>query len=452
MNKCSKQEFIRALVLYSAQSGNILPITSRCNVNCIFCSNRQNDPRVEVFTTPAVSLREIEECLEFMDIHSPVIIGESVTRISEGEPFTHPQIKDILRLVRHRLPHNLIQITTNGSRLNEDMISFLANLEGIVIYLSLNSCRPEVRADMMRDHDAQKAIMSAQMLNRSKVQFHGSIVAMPHIYGYDDLEETILYLAGEGAQTIRVFIPGYTRKAADTLRFPPGLPGEVRKMILGLRDKTNVPVTCEPPVLNDLRPEVMGVIAGTAAECAGIAPGDLITEIDGYIPCSRVDAFHRLRDAEYPEVYIERNQEMLSCRIRKKAGESPGVVMEYDIGQEWLQINKVAGSYLAKKVLVVTSSLAVNILQPGIKRFAKDLEYQVTAARNTFFGGSIGAAGLLVVEDMVTAIQKFVSVSGGWAPDLVLLPPVAFDHRGRDLIGVYYKEVEEKTGLPVEII
>ncbi|MTI84883.1 MAG: DUF512 domain-containing protein [Firmicutes bacterium] len=452
MNKCPKQEYIRALALYSAQSGNILPITSRCNVNCIFCSNRQNDPQVEVFNTPLVKLGEIEECLEFMDIHSPVIIGESVTRISEGEPFTHPQIKDILCLVRRRLPHNLIQITSNGSLLNEDMVSFLANLGGIVVYLSLNSCRPEVRADMMRDHDAHRAIMSAQMLNQSKVQFHGSVVAMPHIYGYDDLEETILYLAGEGAQTIRVFIPGYTKKAPDTLRFPPELPGEVRKMISGLRDKINVPVTCEPPALNDLRPEVVGVIAGTAAERAGIAPADLIAEIDDYIPCSRVDAFHRLRDAEYPVVYLERKKETLSCRIRKKAGESPGVVMEYDLGPEWQEINKVAGSYGAKKVLVVTSSLAENIVQLGIKRFAKDLECRVIAARNSFFGGSISAAGLLVLEDMVTAVQEFVSVSGGWTPDLVLLPPVAFDHRGRDLIGISYKEFEEKTGLAVEII
>lgn len=452
MNECSKQDYIKALMLYSAQAGNILPLTSRCNVNCIFCSNHQNSPGVEVFNTKPVGIEEVRECLEFMDIHNPVIIGESVTRISEGEPFTHPQIKDILRLVRRRLPGVPLQITTNGSLLSVDMVSFLAELGNVTLYLSLNSCDPVIRAEMMRDKNAGQAVKSAGLLREAGVRFHGSIVAMPHIYGYDYLWKTILYLAENNAETIRVFIPGYTKNAPDMLRFPPELPGEVRRFVTGLRGKIKVPVTCEPPLPDNLRPEVAGVIEGSPAERAGILPGDIITEIDGYRPYSRVDAFNRLRKAGRPRLLLQRSNKTFACPLEKDAGRPPGVVMEYDLGPEWEDAGKVARRYRAQRLLVVTSSLARNIVPLGMELFAGELQWEVITAPNHFFGGSIGAAGLLVVEDMAGAIKEHLARSPAAPPDLVLLPAVAFDHRGRDLTGRSYKETQEQTRLPVEIL
>lgn len=452
MNKCKNVDYIRALMLFSAQQANILPLTSACNVNCIFCSNRQNPAGVEVYTIAPQKIDDIKECLQFMDESRPVVIGESATRICEGEPFTHPNIKDILRLVRRRLPNALIQITTNGSLLDENMVSFLSGLGNVIVYLSLNSSNPGVRRTLMRDKLAEQAVRCVNLLNQVDIEFHGSIVAMPHIYGYEDLEESIRYLAREGARTVRVFIPGYTRLAPDTLRFPPDLPERVRCLVSGLRSEAGTPVTCEPPGLTGLKPEIAGVISGSPAERAGMRPGDVIKIIDGYRPYSRVDAFNRLKESNNPEVFVEQEGTVFNCVLEKVKGQSPGVVMEYDLGPEWEYAGNVARRNRAERVLIVTSGLAREVVARSMHIFGRDFEWRVIAAPNRFFGGSIGAAGLLVAGDMIAAVKEFLHDHPDWIPDLVLLPPVAFDHRGRDLTGHFYREVGEKTGLPVEII
>lgn len=452
MNKCKNEEYIRALMLYSAQQANILPVTSTCNVRCIFCSNRQNPPGTEVYAVAPRNLEDIGQSLDFMDEGRPVIIGESVTRISEGEPFTHPYIKEILRLVRRRLPRAPVQITTNGSLLDEHMVSFLSRLGKVTLYLSLNSCNFRIRAEMMGDKSAGRAVRCVRLIKEANLEFHGSLVAMPHVYGWNDLEETILYLAREGAKTIRVFIPGYTRLAPDILRFPPDLPAGVRRLTAGLRNRVPVPVTCEPPAVNNLCPEIAGVIAGSPAERAGIRAGDVIKSIDGVRPYSRVDAFRRLRDGSRPEILLERDNKIFACRLEKKKGESPGVVMEYDLGPEWEDAGRAARRHRAQRVLVLTSTLAREAARLAMNMFGDGFEWKVAACPNRFFGGSIGAAGLLVVEDMIEAVKEFLQKHPRWRPDLVLLPPAAFDHLGRDLTGRSFREVGEKTGLPVEIV
>lgn len=107
--------YIESLILRGASEGNILPLTSACNVRCIFCSHRQNPPGVEAYRIPPQGRSEVERILPFMDPERPVVIGESATRIIEGEPFTHPAILEILELIRANLPGATIQITTNGS-------------------------------------------------------------------------------------------------------------------------------------------------------------------------------------------------------------------------------------------------------------------------------------------------------------------------------------------------
>jgi len=100
------------LAILSAQQSNILAITSVCNVRCLFCSHQGNPSNVRTFSSGHRSFEEIEEIIEFIDKNKKIVIGESITRICEGEPFTHPQIIAILKLLRRKFPKTLIQITT----------------------------------------------------------------------------------------------------------------------------------------------------------------------------------------------------------------------------------------------------------------------------------------------------------------------------------------------------
>lgn len=88
---------LKELILESAAQSNILPIISTCNVQCRFCSNRQNPPLAETLSMPPVSLELVDEALSLMDPGKPVVIGESVTRLTEGEPFVHPGVRIYLK-------------------------------------------------------------------------------------------------------------------------------------------------------------------------------------------------------------------------------------------------------------------------------------------------------------------------------------------------------------------
>jgi len=130
------------LLYESASRGNVLPLTSVCNVACVFCSHRQNPPGIEIYRIPHLDSRQVEDILQFIDPACRIVIGESTTRIIEGEPFTNPYIKDILSLIRQRYPSTEILITTNGTLIDPEMARFLANLGLVELNVSLNKRRP----------------------------------------------------------------------------------------------------------------------------------------------------------------------------------------------------------------------------------------------------------------------------------------------------------------------
>lgn len=446
--------YVRGIILAEAAGGNILPLTSACNVRCVFCSHRQNPPGVEVYRIAPLSLVEVEQALSFMDPEKPVVIGESVTRIIEGEPFTHPAVREILQLVRTAFPDTTIQITTNGSLIDEQAADLLSRLGNVVVYLSLNSAGVVGRALLMGDESADKSIRSAALLRDCGVPFHGSVVAMPHLVGWGDLDETVRYLCAGGAETVRVFLPGFTALAAPALRFKPSLWEELNAFVTRLRGEVEVPLTCEPPLISDLAAEVAGVIRNTPAAEAGIRSGDVIEAVNGLPVHSRVHAFQQVLKAASPEVAVRRGSEALTLHIKKPPGRRSGLVMDYDLDPGLIgEMARAARRRGAAGVLVLTSELAGPVINRGLEQFWQGgAEVEAVAVKNHFFGGSIRAAGLLTVADFSAALENFLEKSTGKKPELVLLPGAAFDHRGRDLTGRSYLELEETFGVTCEVI
>ena len=139
------------LILRSAQEHGVLPLTSKCNVACLFCSNRQNPPDIRAFDIETLTLEQIDEILSYMTPKKKIVIGESATRINEGEPLTHPDFIEVLRKIRKRFPETLIQITTNGSLLTDSLAAQIRDLEPLEIFLSLNSASSAMRFALMND-------------------------------------------------------------------------------------------------------------------------------------------------------------------------------------------------------------------------------------------------------------------------------------------------------------
>ncbi|OPX90440.1 MAG: molybdenum cofactor biosynthesis protein A [Pelotomaculum sp. PtaB.Bin104] len=445
-------QYVESLILNGALEGNILPLTSSCNVHCIFCSHRQNPAGVQVYHIAPRSMAEVKRTLSYMDSSRPVIIGESVTRIIEGEPFTHPLIKEILQLIRITFPFTTIQLTTNGCLIDGDMADFLRKLGGVVVNLSINSATELGRAMLMGDTAPHRSLKSAALLQGHGITYHGSIVAMPHLVGWQDLEQTINWLALYDAETIRVFLPGFSKLASPALRFEPHLWEELVSFVDGLKDKLLTPLSCEPPFIHDLQPQVAGVIAGSPAARAGVRSGDIIKEINNTAALSRVHAFKQVLASPHPAVTLHRGGRIIKLKISKAQGERSGLVMDYDIDPSVIiNIARVIRQQRAAEVLVLTSELAGRLMKMALASFIEDIaQIKLLVVHNRFFGGSIKAAGLLTVADCLSALEEYFQKP--WRPQLILLPGLAFDRSGRDITGRSYFDIEEKYRIAVKVL
>lgn len=448
VRRMMSKDLIKAMMLENATLSNILPVISTCNVQCKFCSHGQNPLLVEAERMPPISLDLVGQALSLMDPRKPVVIGESVTRLMEGEPFLHPEIRQILRLIRKKLPLSPLRITTNGTMLDRETVKFLSDLGHVEICLSLNSADAGVRKILMCDSRAEAAVNSAALLSEHDVSYHGSIVAMPHLTGWEDLSRTIEFLDRNGARTVRVLTPGYTSLAPPEL-IVENLRDRLYAFINHLRMKLRVPVTVEPPLIENLNAVVTGVMVGSPAHRAGMMTGDVLERVGGNPIFSRVDAFKRVLAGESPPVEVLRQGKRHFLTIAKDKQQSSGLVFDYDIDPCTVkEIYRAVRRRRADHTVLIVSELGYPALKMGLEKMWDDSwEINLLMAKNNFFGGSIGCAGLLTVEDMMEVV-----VGCRDKTDLIIIPSIAFDKRGRDLTGRSYLQLKPEKGPELEVI
>jgi NifB/MoaA-like Fe-S oxidoreductase len=436
------------LILRSAQDHGVLPLTSVCNVACEFCSNRQNPQNISTFDIGILTMDQIREVLTFMTPEKKIIIGESATRINEGEPFTHPDFPAVLRLIRKSFPETLIQITTNGSLVTDSMAALLKEMNPIEVYLSLNSSSVSHRFRIMRDSAAQQAVQVPALFAQYGIHYHGSLVAQPDSLGWDDMEATIRVLAEEQASTIRIFTPGYTRWHCGN-RIENVSNGQLTGYARAMTAKYSVPVLAEPPDLNDLTPVLEGVVPNSPAAQAGLMPGDVMESVAGVTPWSRNHAFHLCYDAPSPDIVFTRQHQRQTVKLKKTRSEPGGVVFYDDMNlQRMLDAKHRLAPYQDHRVLILTSNLARAVVAAAARSLLEEQnELMVIPVPSLFWGGTIQAAGLLTVSDFIAAVKEVVKVG-----DVLVLPREPFDHRGMDLTGQSYLEVENTVACEVILV
>ncbi|MDW7672980.1 MAG: radical SAM protein [Bacillota bacterium] len=432
---------LEALILKSAQQYNILPVTSRCNVQCIFCSHKNNPRGIKVVSCAYRPLEKVLEALDFLDPNQKIVIGESTTRIIEGEPFSHPDILEILKQVRGRFSTTPLYITTNGNNLTEKVVEQLAELMPIELTISLNSSNIDIRR-MIMGADGSGGIEAIALLQKFQIPYHGSIVAMPWRTGWLDLEQTVKTLNHYGAQTVRIFLPGYTNKTEANLRFNSELWPALNRWIEGISGEITTTLLLEPPLITDLDARIKGVLANTAAQKSGFLPEDILLEVGGNPVNSRVDGFRLLEKAGTCTIKVARQGQEFSLKLDKKPGERSGIVVDFDVDLAHLQeVEYLLNSRRLSKGIILTSKLAEPLLKLGYAKLGLAERIAIYGVPSLYFGGSIKAAGLLVVEDFIQFLKANSNMLG--AGDLLILPAVAFDSAGMDLVGRYYWELEE---------
>jgi len=431
------------MIYEAASRHNILALTSRCAASCVFCSHHQNPPEVEAFFVSDLTLDEAAMAMEFLDGDKKIIIGESATRLCEGEPFIHENFMEILKLLREKYKTAPIQITTSGVYLDQETLKKLKLFGNIELNISLNSCTQEGREMIYRGRSLMKAVEAVKNIASYGLHFNGSIVAMPHLVGEKDIEDTIRFLSQWGAETIRIFMPGYTRYSKIT-NPPENIYDRLKNIVDKMKYEIRTPLMLEPTILKDLTPEVEGVVPDSPAYKAGFKGGEIITKVDGKSVFSRADAYYSIFSSANPNIEYSTSGIIKNITLPKNSGERSGLVFSYDIDKDIVEaINGAISKNQGKRIMLGVSVFGCHIT----KECFKDENVDIEVIENHYFGGNIGCSGLLVLEDVK---RKLIEKENGY--DVIILPAVMFDSRGRDLTGKHYKDLEAELSINIHII
>ena len=245
---------------------NQLPISAVCNSRCIFCSNNLNP-----FPIARGIFRDIEDIkhqLSLMPLHSdPIRMSDSLPgRIAEGEAFLHPKFFEILKLIRRKYVSNKICFTTNGAMLDEPFLKELSRFRPVEINVSMHSTRPELWAKIFRKRrkDAEIAIASFPLLKKYKMELVGTIVPLPRICGWNDIENTYEYFAEYGAKSMILYWPGYTVcVASETVEKLECPMEEFMEFSSRMRSRFNIPLNPYPDMRASLTLPVRTVMNRT---------------------------------------------------------------------------------------------------------------------------------------------------------------------------------------------
>jgi NifB/MoaA-like Fe-S oxidoreductase len=176
-------------------------------------------------------------------------------RISEGEAFSHPNFFEILTLIRRKFFKNMLCFTTNGSLLEENFFRKLGAFRPIEITVSMHSTQPYLWAQIYgRDEKAaQIALTSLPRLKAARINLVGTIVPLPEICGWDDIEQTYAYLVDNGAKRMILYHPGYSRFTPPSVKSKINCPlDEYLDFAYKMKEKYDIPLL----ITNDRRSSI----------------------------------------------------------------------------------------------------------------------------------------------------------------------------------------------------
>ena len=448
-NKRTKEE----ILFKTVKEDNILPITSICKLNCIFCSHKNNPPEIETYSFGHLEFDLIKTMIEFLDPERPVFIGESASKIIEGEPFVHPEIFKILKYLRQRWPEIEIKITSSGSFLELDRLELIEKIKPLELNISLNAPAPEERVFLMNDSRPDNVFKLISELKRHKIKFEASIVSMHHLKGFKYLEKTFDFLEKYSPQSLRVFMAGFSHYADPEIKADLNEYSRLNNFITNIKNKYSYPIIIEPQIISSLEAKINAVLADSPAAEAGLKNNDIILKVDQKKVESRVDAFYKIKSAQDPVVNFSRNNKQMTTIIKKEKKESSGLIISYDLSLEEkhkLEAFARESSIDEKNInaAVLSSELAYPFLKDLLFPYLNsDSNLQLLKVENSYFGGSIIAAGLLTNQDLIGALKKLNK-----KVDRIILPGIIYDYYGNDLLGQHYSYLEDKFKAEVILI
>jgi hypothetical protein len=249
------------------QPSNQLPISAVCNSRCIFCSNDLNP-----FPIARGMFRDVEDIklqLALMNItrRQPIRMSDSLPgRIAEGEAFLHPEFFKILGLVRRKFPTSPLCFTTNGSMLDEAFVKELSRFRPIEITFSMHSTVPYLWARIFgkTESAAATAFKALGLVRAYRMDLIGTIVPLPKICGWADIEKTYSTFVSRGAKGMILYWPGYSVcSSPDAVKMMDCPLEDFMDFVDRMRGQIDIPITPHPYTRGKLGFEVERIMSAT---------------------------------------------------------------------------------------------------------------------------------------------------------------------------------------------
>lgn len=461
-------------------------LSTRCNCNCVFCYNKGNPKNLALQNrTPSIH-DEYDEISARVEYYNPQARESLFPSLGiPCELLAHPNWFETLRAIRKKTSE-LFRIITNGRALTPVTVDKLSGLEPIYLDISLNSISMIRRKNLMHDPEPWVAIQSLPLLLQRVIPF--SIIIVPWPLADEsieevlvDLEKTIEYADKYNTHIFQISLPSFTRYFSPQ---PPFNTGELWPAIVQrvrqLRNRVNAPVVIRPALYeantfcNQKKEEqkIIGTVRNSPAYFGGAISGDLITGINNINIKNRLQArkilsWIKSNGIKQFSCKIQRGNCQIDLRINTDTRSYPSdraadshlgfVFMGTGLETRYLDdLADIIREEEAGEVVLLTSKLmkpTVEQLLQEYRPWGSCVTVSLETPDNHFFGGNIILGDLLVVDDLIQCINKYVNTRGK-KPDLTVVPssPFSLGGWGRDLTGRTFKEIERVTGVKTRIL
>jgi MoaA/NifB/PqqE/SkfB family radical SAM enzyme len=455
---------------------------TRCNCNCVFCYNKGAPPSLALRFPQRNAAEEFEEMKTRLKYYKPEAERTLFPSLgSTCEVLAHPHAIEVFKALRIKTDKT-IRVITNGAALTERKILQLAELKPVYLDISLGSANYARRQTLMRDDKPKVAINSLPLLKAAGIPYSVILVPWPlktEKEMLQDLEKTILCAADNDVHLIQVSLPGYTKYFSPAKLFDLNdLWTSIVVRIKDLRKQCDCPIVVMPGLYEEHIsrpqknvPEVIGVVRNSPAFLAGMRPGDIIRRIAGSSISNRPqarDILSIIQQGEFEsvpltiirdkrEICLEIDTNIFSYPYSKLTDTHLGFIfMGTGLRLGYLEkLKEIIDLHKAKNILFLSSTLVKSVFEQCLKQsyFFSDVDLKIGVPENRFFGGNIFMGDLLVVDDFIFYIKKFLKEVDK-KPDLLVIPstPFSLSQWGRDLTGRCYLDIEREVGIPVELL
>jgi len=173
-----------------------IEITQKCNQKCFYCYAKSTSNCKD-----ELSLNNWLEILHGLYKH-----GTRLLIFSGGEPFLYPDIIELLHSIYNDF---IIEINTNGTLLNEEVVKQLSSFHVKCIQISIDSSTPKVHDKIRGKGTWERAVDALSLLNEYKI--HTRVAMTIHKENFLDIEN-VKKLADEYSAE---FFPDYIKRVGN---------------------------------------------------------------------------------------------------------------------------------------------------------------------------------------------------------------------------------------------